>query len=41
MLPFLGRVEGPLFGLIFDFGDFVFMRKMLMGIKQRAEAAYH
>lgn len=33
-------VSGRLFGLIFDFGDFVFMRKMLLGIKQRAEAAY-
>jgi hypothetical protein len=32
--------SGRLFGLIFDFGDFVFMRKMLLGIKQRAEAAY-
>lgn len=33
--------SGRLFELIFDFGDFVFMRKMLLGIKQRAEAAYH
>jgi hypothetical protein len=32
--------SGLLFGLVFDFGDFVFMRKMLLGIKQRAEAAY-
>lgn len=32
--------SGQLFGLIFDFGDFVFMRKMLLGIKRRAEAAY-
>ncbi len=31
--------SGRLFGLIFDFGDFLFMRKMLLGIKQRAEAA--
>ncbi len=33
--------SGWLFGLIFGFGDFVFMRKMLLGIKQRVEAAYH
>ncbi len=32
--------SGRLFGLVFDFGDFLFMRKMLLGIKQRAEAAY-
>ncbi len=33
-------VTGRLFGLVFDFGDFLFMRKMLLGIKERAEAAY-
>jgi hypothetical protein len=31
---------GRLWGLVFDFGDFLFMRKMLLGIKERAEAAY-
>ena len=31
---------GRLFGLVFDFGDFVFMRKMILGIKQRAERAW-
>ncbi len=30
-------IRGLLFGLLFDFGDFVMMRKMLLGIKQRAE----
>lgn len=25
------------FGLLFDVGDFVFMRKMMLGIKSRAE----
>jgi hypothetical protein len=42
MLRLHGRfwgASGRLFRLIFDFGDFVFMRKMLLGIKQRAEAA--
>ncbi len=34
------NLPGRLFGLVFDFGDFVFMRKMLLGIKERAEAAY-
>lgn len=31
---------GRLWGLVFDFGDFLFMRKMLLGIRERAEAAY-
>ncbi len=31
---------GRLFGLVFDFGDFVFMRKMILGIKERAESAW-
>jgi hypothetical protein len=32
---------GRLWALLFDFGDFVFMRKMLLGIKERAEAAHN
>lgn len=31
---------GWLFGLIFDPGDFIMMRKMLLGIKERAEHAW-
>jgi hypothetical protein len=31
---------GWLFALLFDFGDFVFMRKMILGIKGRAENAW-
>ena len=30
-------LRGGLFGLLFDPGDFVMMRKMLLGIKERAE----
>jgi hypothetical protein len=32
-------IRGRLFGLLFDLGDFVMMRKMLLGVKQRAEVA--
>jgi hypothetical protein len=33
-------VGGRLYGLVFDFGDFVFMRRMILGIKERAERAW-
>lgn len=36
---FAGDLRALLFFLMFDFGDFVMMRKMLLGIKQRAEAS--
>ena len=32
-------VRGRLFGLLFDFGDFVMMRKMLLGIRHRVQAS--
>lgn len=32
-------VRGRLFGLLFDFGDFVMMRKMMLGIRHRAQVA--
>ena len=35
-----GVAETLLLPLYIRFGDFLFMRKMLLGIKQRAETAY-
>ena len=35
---FMG-LRGRLFGLLFDFGDFVMMSKMMLGIRHRAQAA--
>ena len=32
-------VRGRLFGLLFDFGDFVMMRKMLLGIRHHVQAS--
>ena len=33
-------IGGWLYALVFDFGDFLFMRKMILGIKERAENAW-
>jgi hypothetical protein len=38
---FAPTMRSWLFGLTFDLGDFLFMRKEMIGIKQRAEALHH